>query len=100
EAYEHDNPNVTIDFQEIPYSSYNDTIKSRKESGTLPDIFITYPASMSKFVNDGYVRDLYPLVSDDTTVFEDYFSKNLLVLFSVDGKLTGIPTATVSQEVV
>lgn len=88
EKYEKENPNVTIDMQDLGWADAEKTLQVMASSQTLPDIMYHLPATIFDMADKGLIEDLTPYMDDELK--EDMYPA-LLEAGQYDGKQYVIP---------
>ncbi|MDO5738785.1 MAG: extracellular solute-binding protein [Ornithinimicrobium sp.] len=90
-AYEKENPDVTIDLQQVGDQPYKDKIRVLSASKELPDIYFSWAGDFAnKFVRAGLAADLSGELAPDTE-WGGTFAPAALEAFATDGKYYGVP---------
>lgn len=89
--FEADHPDITIDFQSIPYGDYFQKIGPSLEAGTGPDVFQIPGPQVYEFFSRG---QLAPVPADIYTSeqIENDFVPWTIQLLKQDGNYVGLPT--------
>lgn len=90
-AYEEENPDVTIDLQQVGDQPYKDKIRVLSASQELPDIYFSWAGDFAnKFVRANLAEDLSSQLAPDTE-WGGTFAPAALEAFAKDGKYYGVP---------
>lgn len=91
EEYTKQNPDVTIDLQQVGDQPYKDKIRVQAASGDLPDIYFSWAGDFAnKFVRAGMAQDLSSEIGPDTE-WGQTLAEAALNAFSHEGKFYGVP---------
>lgn len=85
EAFEQENPNITVEVQRMSYDNYIQTLQTKFASGDAPDIFALENTYIEKYIQNGYVRAL------DGLKAADRFQEGALDMLTADGSVYAIP---------
>ncbi len=77
-----------IEFQITTQSEYATTLTGMMTAKDLPDVFYVGPESVKNFVDNGYLADLTPLLSE-ANISTDDLPQNILNVYRYDGTQTG-----------
>ncbi|WP_329001117.1 sugar ABC transporter substrate-binding protein [Kribbella sp. NBC_00709] len=83
------NPNIQVEYVQGSWDSVHDQLVTQFQGGTAPDIIHDESADITGFINQGYLADLSPYLSQET---KDAVSKGVWDTVSNDGKIYGAPT--------
>ncbi|MET9275980.1 sugar ABC transporter substrate-binding protein [Kribbella sp. NPDC003557] len=83
------NPNIQVEYVQGSWDSVHDQLVTQFQGGTAPDIIHDESADITGFVNQGYLADLSPYLSQDT---KDSVSQGVWDTVSKDGKIYAAPT--------
>lgn len=83
------NPNIQVEYVQGSWDSVHDQLVTQFQGGTAPDIIHDESADITGFINQGYLADLSPYLSQDT---KDAVSQGVWDTVSKDGKVYGAPT--------
>jgi ABC-type glycerol-3-phosphate transport system substrate-binding protein len=83
------NPNIQVEYVQGSWDSVHDQLVTQFQGGTAPDIIHDESADITGFINQGYLADLSPYLSQDT---KDAVSQGIWDTVSNDGKIYGAPT--------
>lgn len=86
DAFEGENPNVTVDLQLIPSTEYWTKIQTSVASGSGPDVFWINGPNFQLYASNGQIAPI-----DDQDIDPADYPKSLIDLYSFDGKLYGAP---------
>ena len=94
ESFAETHPDVTVQFDTIPFGDYVQKLTLQLAGGNPPDLGWLLESSAPAFVNAGVLED----VSDTLTAADDYnyadFSKPAMGLWTKDDAVYGIPFST------
>ncbi|MEU4192467.1 extracellular solute-binding protein [Kribbella sp. NPDC026611] len=83
------NPNIQVEYVQGSWDSVHDQLVTQFQGGTAPDIIHDESADITGFINQGYLADLSPYLSQET---KDAVSKGVWDTVSNDGKVYAAPT--------
>ncbi|NIK58335.1 ABC transporter substrate-binding protein [Kribbella shirazensis] len=83
------NPNIQVEYVQGSWDSVHDQLVTQFQGGTAPDIIHDESADLSGFINQGYLADLSPYLSQET---KDAVSQGVWDTVSKDGKVYAAPT--------
>jgi len=83
------NPNIQVEYVQGSWDSVHDQLVTQFQGGTAPDIIHDESADITGFINQGYLADLSPYLSQGT---KDAVSQGVWDTVSNDGKIYGAPT--------
>ena len=89
DAYEEANPGTTIDYQQLSYRDYLQTVLTSRIAGQAPDIYNVYSIWAAQMVDN----DVLAPVPDDLAGFvTDTYAGGTVGAATIDGTLWGVPT--------
>jgi multiple sugar transport system substrate-binding protein len=83
------NPNIQVEYVQGSWDSVHDQLVTQFQGGTAPDIIHDESADITGFINQGYLADLSPYLSQET---KDAVSQGVWDTVSNDGKVYAAPT--------
>jgi multiple sugar transport system substrate-binding protein len=83
------NPNIQVEYVQGSWDSVHDQLVTQFQGGTAPDIIHDESADITGFINQGYLADLSPYLSQET---KDAVSQGVWDSVSSDGKIYAAPT--------
>ncbi|TCO40995.1 ABC-type glycerol-3-phosphate transport system substrate-binding protein [Kribbella antiqua] len=83
------NPNIQVEYVQGSWDSVHDQLVTQFQGGTAPDIIHDESADITGFINQGYLADLSPYLSQET---KDAVSQGVWDTVSSDGKVYAAPT--------
>ncbi len=83
------NPNIQVEYVQGSWDSVHDQLVTQFQGGTAPDIIHDESADITGFINQGYLADLSPYLSQET---KDAVSQGVWDSVSNDGKIYAAPT--------
>jgi ABC-type glycerol-3-phosphate transport system substrate-binding protein len=83
------NPNIQVEYVQGSWDSVHDQLVTQFQGGTAPDIIHDESADITGFINQGYLADLSPYLSQGT---KDAVSQGVWDTVSKDGKVYAAPT--------
>lgn len=90
DAYMKEHPNVKIEITVLENEAFKQKLATAMQSGAPPDIFQSWGGGvLAQYAEAGLVQDLTPAMAQDG--WGDSISAGPLSLFSVDGKVYGVP---------
>jgi len=94
EAFEAANPNITVEYESVPFANLNDILQARmRNNGSTPDVFTADQPRISALVNQGFLLDVTSSAGDLSGIIMG----SSIEASSVDGKLYAFPVSTSSQ---
>ncbi|MEH7609756.1 ABC transporter substrate-binding protein [Gottfriedia acidiceleris] len=83
-------PNIKVKTELTPYAQYFQKLETAATGGALPDVFWMNGAHVVQYAEGKVIVPLSDLASKDNYSLDNY-PKSLVNLYTVDGKLYGIP---------
>lgn len=83
------NPNIQVEYVQGSWDSVHDQLVTQFQGGTAPDIIHDESADLSGFINQGYLADLSPYLSQET---KDAVPQGVWDTVSKDDKVYAAPT--------
>jgi multiple sugar transport system substrate-binding protein len=83
------NPNIQVEYVQGSWDSVHDQLVTQFQGGTAPDIIHDESADITGFINQGYLADLSPYLSQGT---KDAVSQGVWDTVSNGGKVYAAPT--------
>ncbi|MET7283753.1 sugar ABC transporter substrate-binding protein [Kribbella sp. NPDC005582] len=83
------NPNIQVEYVQGSWDSVHDQLVTQFQGGTAPDIIHDESADITGFINQGYLADLSPYLSQET---KDAVPQGVWDTVSNDGKVYAAPT--------
>ncbi|TCC28987.1 ABC transporter substrate-binding protein [Kribbella speibonae] len=83
------NPNIQVEYVQGSWDSVHDQLVTQFQGGTAPDIIHDESADITGFINQGYLADISPYLSQET---KDAVSQGVWDTVSKDGKVYAAPT--------
>ena len=94
EAFEAENPGITVEYQSVPFGELNQVIQSRLSGGgESPDVYIADQPRVAALDNQGFLHDVSDAVGDAANDWVD----TALTASTVDGRLMALPLNTSTQ---
>lgn len=84
DAFEEENPDVTVEVQTLPYADYFTALQTAVAGGTVADTFELNYENFVTYASNGALAEL-------TDVDTDVYKPSLLEAFQVDGTQYGLP---------
>ncbi len=91
EKFQDANPNVTIEYQSVPWADYHTKLLTQIAGGTAPDTFAQSNVYYPKFISKGGALELQPFIDATPDFGIDDFIPTSLRLSTYKGKLYGMP---------
>lgn len=91
DAFEKENPNITVELQELPWPQYWSGLQTGAAGGTAPDVFWMLAQNVRPYATGGQLLDLTDSVKDAGVDLADYPQAVLDLYDQGDGKLYGLP---------
>lgn len=91
EKFQEQNPNVTIEYQSVPWADYHTKLLTQIAGGTAPDTFAHSNVYYPKFVAKGGALEIQPFIDATPDFGIDDFLPTSLRLSTYKGKLYGMP---------
>ncbi len=93
EAYQEMHPNVTVQFDTIPFTDYTSKVTLQLAGSNPPDAGWLLETSAPTFVNSGVLADLKPALDNPDYDYAD-LSEPAMKLWVKDEKVLGVPFST------
>lgn len=90
-AFEEKNPDVKVEFIQIPEAEYSQKLRSMAMTGTAPDVLCLWEADLADFVRAGWVISLDEYVRGSKELSLDDFIPAVTQLMQLQGSLYGLP---------
>jgi len=90
DQFEKMHPNIKVDIENIPYSSYEQKITAEFITGGAPDLFWVNTPWLGTFVKDGILTNLAPKIKAAGIDMSQYYPQ-LVALHSRNGAIYGLP---------
>ncbi|MGC8778100.1 MAG: ABC transporter substrate-binding protein [Candidatus Caldatribacteriaceae bacterium] len=90
-AFEEKNPDIKVEFMQIPEAEYSQKMRSMAMTGTAPDALCLWEADLADFVRAGWVLSLDDYVKQSTELSLDDFIPAVTQLMKLQGSLYGLP---------
>ncbi|RAH97311.1 ABC transporter substrate-binding protein [Acuticoccus sediminis] len=91
EAFEAENPDITVKHTHFPYAQYRTKIAAAVMAGQGPDVVQLYYGWLPDFLKAGLLEPLPAETFDPATIDAEYFP--IVKRMKVDGQYYGLPTA-------
>jgi multiple sugar transport system substrate-binding protein len=88
-AYQNDNPGVTIDGQFSQWSDYWQKLATASAGDSLPDVMQMDYQYITQYANSGLLLDLTPYI-EDGTLDSSKWDSNMVTAGTIDGKLIAV----------
>jgi multiple sugar transport system substrate-binding protein len=84
------NPNINVKIELTPYGQYFQKLETAATGGALPDVMWMNGAHVEQYAEGKVILPLSDLAKEDNYSLDNY-PESLIDLYTVDGKLYGIP---------
>jgi multiple sugar transport system substrate-binding protein len=91
DKYQTQHPNVTIEYQSVPWAEYPTKLLTQIAGGTAPDTFAHSNVFFPQFIAKGGALELQPFIDRTPSFAIDDFFPASLRLSTYKGKLYGLP---------
>jgi len=91
-AFQAAHPEITVDFQLLPYADYFTSLKTWIAGGTAPDIASLDLAMLQEMAASGSIVDLNPMITADSYDLSAYY-QSTLDMFQNNGGQYGLPAS-------
>lgn len=93
-AFQEENPNITVEYESVPFGELNQVIQSRlADGGESPDVYIADQPRVAALAAQGFLHDVSDAVGDASSDWVD----TALTASQVDGALMALPLNTSTQ---
>lgn len=92
EAFKAAHPEITVDFQLLPYADYFTSLKTWVAGGTAPDVASLDLAMLQEMAASGAILDLNPLITNGKYDLSTYY-QSTLDMFQNKGGQFGLPAS-------
>ncbi len=92
EAFQQAHPEITVDFQLLPYADYYTSLKTWIAGGTAPDVASLDLAMLQEMAASGSLVDLNPMITADGYDLSAYY-QSTLDMFQNNGGQYGLPAS-------
>lgn len=90
-AFEEKNPDIKVEFIQIPEAEYSQKLRSMAMTGTAPDVLCLWEADLADFVRAGWVLSLDAYIKTSGELSLDDFIPAVKQLMELQGSLYGLP---------
>ncbi|MCS7242966.1 MAG: sugar ABC transporter substrate-binding protein [Candidatus Caldatribacterium sp.] len=90
-AFEEKNPDIKVEFIQIPEAEYSQKLRSMAMTGTAPDVLCLWEADLADFVRAGWVLSLDEYMKGSKELRLDDFIPAVKQLMELQGSLYGLP---------
>jgi multiple sugar transport system substrate-binding protein len=90
-AFEAENPNITVEVQELPWPQYWSTLQTTAQGGTAPDAFWMLAQQIRPYAQGAQLLDISDVVESEGVDLADYPQAVIDLYDQGDGKLYGLP---------
>ncbi|WP_438317551.1 ABC transporter substrate-binding protein [Candidatus Caldatribacterium sp. SIUC1] len=90
-AFEEKNPDIRVEFMQIPEAEYSQKLRSMAMTGTAPDVLCLWEADLADFVRAGWVLSLDDYIKQSKELSLDDFIPAVTQLMQLQGSLYGLP---------
>ena len=91
-AFQEAHPEITVDFQLLPYADYFTSLKTWIAGGTAPDVASLDLAMLQEMAASGSIVDLNPMIEADGYDLSAYY-QSTLDMFQNNGGQYGLPAS-------
>ena len=91
DAFEKENPNITVEVQELPWPQYWSTLQTGAAGGTAPDAFWMLAQQIQPYAAGNQLLDITDAVKNAGVDLADYPQAVIDLYDQGDGKLYGLP---------
>ena len=91
-AFQAAHPEITVDFQLLPYADYFTSLKTWIAGGTAPDVASLDLAMLQEMAASGSLADLNPMIEADSYDLSAYY-QSTLDMFQNNGGQFGLPAS-------
>jgi len=95
EAFEDDNPGITIELQQVPFDSYFTKLNTQLQGNSAPDVFWLQNIQFPLYSENDQLADLTDYVADDAASFEG-IPASTMDTYVYDGKRYAVPWQVIS----
>ena len=88
-AYEEANPGVSVEYQQLSYRDYLQTVLTSRLGGQAPDVYHLYSIWGAQMVDNGVLAEPPEEVA---SFVEDAYAASTVEAATIDGQLWGVPT--------
>jgi multiple sugar transport system substrate-binding protein len=92
EAFQAAHPEITVDFQLLPYADYFTSLKTWVAGGTAPDVASLDLSMLQEMAAAGSLADLNPIIEADGYDLSQYY-QSTLDMFQNNGGQYGLPAS-------
>lgn len=92
EAFQAVHPEITVDFQLLPYADYFTSLKTWVAGGTAPDVASLDLSMLQEMAAAGSIADLNPMIETDGYDLSQYY-QSTLDMFQNNGGQYGLPAS-------
>ncbi|MBO1332166.1 sugar ABC transporter substrate-binding protein [Streptomyces sp. VRA16 Mangrove soil] len=89
-AFERENPDISVEIQLTPWSSYWTTLRTSMRGGTAPDVFWMNAVNIQLYASNGVLEPLDAHIARDRTPVGKH-PKALADIYAYDGRQYGLP---------
>lgn len=98
EEFQAENPNVTLEIQELPQADFETKTQAQATAGELPDIFFMKGSWVTNFLANDAVYDLSDAL--DAYEYKDAFREGMFDAATRDGGVYGLPIQMTATQIV
>ena len=93
DAFEAENPNITVNFELVPFEEYNQKILTALAAGQAPNVFESDDYTFAQFTENGALAPIDPTLMGfaDVAALTAAYEPNSLGLVTSDGTVYGLP---------
>lgn len=90
-AFEEKNPDIKVEFIQIPEAEYSQKLRSMAMTGIAPDVLCLWEADLADFVRAGWILSLDAYIKESKELSLDDFIPAVKQLMELQGSLYGLP---------
>lgn len=91
DAFEKENPDITVELQELPWPQYWSTLQTGAQGGTAPDAFWMLAQQIRPYAQGNQLLDLTDAIESEGVDLANYPQAVLDLYDQGDGKIYGLP---------
>ena len=82
---------IETELQVITWDSYWTLLEAGASGGDMPDVFWMHSNQATKYMKNGILMDLSPMINNSSILNMHKFKKDILDMYTYDGKVYAIP---------
>lgn len=90
-AFTKENPNITVEVQELPWPQYWSTLQTGAQGGTAPDAFWMLAQQIRPYAAGGQLLDISDAIKSENVDLSKYPQSVIDLYDQGDGKIYGLP---------